>query len=308
MNDDKIPAMKIILVISDTQRKNLVFVTDTLAVWSLPEAINAIKNGKIASVHTVKTGAGSYLRSHPNTTSKDNLDSLALSSYQLFNAINDATFLSVPGLRQYWELYVRSLEELRLTDDAFIWIEGKRRATKEYVISLLHKHGTIIHNAAVHFDIDPYLLGGIMIDEIARMAPFEEMRDAVASFTVNWNVSVGVAQVKLQTAKGLIRNGYYNPNPEDPRLSQEKIGRVPRTYLYHYVVQPEHSIFFSAAKIRSFIDEWAFAVDLRNRPEIIATLYHLSYRKPHDKPVANERGMQIMEEFYPLAKGILLQK
>ena len=147
-----------------------------------------------------------------------------------------------------------------------------------------------------------------MIDEIARMAPFEKIRDAIASYTVNWNVSVGVAQVKLQTAKGLIRDGYYNPNPKDPKLSQKHIGKVPRAYLYKYVVQPKHSIFFCAAKIRSFIDEWGSEIDLSRRPEIIATLYHLPYRKPHDQPGTNARGMQIVEEFYLLAKVILAAK
>ena len=101
--------MKIILVISDTQRKNLVFVTDALKVYSLLEAIKAIQNGKIQSVHTVKTGAGTYLRANPNTCAKDNLDFIAHSSYQLYNAIDDATFVSGPGLRQYWNAYLQSL-------------------------------------------------------------------------------------------------------------------------------------------------------------------------------------------------------
>lgn len=300
--------MKIILVICDTQRRNLVFVTDTMKVYSLPEAVKAAKSNQIQFVHTVKTGAGTYLRTNPNVTEKDNLDFIAHSSYQLYNTIDGATFISGPGLRQYWDAYSKSLEQLGLKKDAFIWIEKKCMTTKENIISVLHKHRDIIHKAADHFDIDPYLLGGIMIDEISRMAPFEEMRDAIASVTVNWNVSVGVAQVKLQTAKGLIRGGYYNPNPKDPELSKECIGKVSRKYLYKYVVQPKHSIFLSAAKIRSFIDEWESEVDLKKRPEIIATLYHLKYRKPHDSPGSDDRGMQIIKEFYPLAKTILFRK
>ena len=71
-------------------------------------------------------------------------------------------------------------------------------------------------------------------------------------------------------------------------------------------MQPKHSIFFAAATIRSFIDEWASEIDLSKRPEIIAALYHLPYREPHDKPGTNDRSMQITEEFYPLAKTILL--
>lgn len=300
--------MKIILVISDTERINIVFVTDTLIVYSLPEAIKAVQSGKIQSVHTVKTGAGTYLRANPNDAPKDNLEFIAHSSYQLYNAIDKAAFLSGPGLRQYWDAYSKSLEQLGLKKDAFIWIAGERSATKEHVISVLHKHRDIIHAAAAHFEIDPYLLGAIMIDEIARMAPFEEIRDAVASFVLNWNVSVGVAQVKLQTAKGLIRDGYHNPNPEDPRLLKKRIATVSLRHLYQYVVQPKHSIFLSTARIRSLIDEWNPVIDLSMRPEIIATLYHLPYRKPNDQPDANDRGMQIFDEFYPIAKGILLKK
>lgn len=300
--------MKIILIISNTARRNLVFVTDELKVYSLPEVIKAVKNGKIQFVHTVKTGAGTYLRANPNDSPKDNLDFVAHSSYQLYQAIDDATFVSGTGLRQYRDAYLLSLTKLGLKKDAFIWIDGKKKTTKEYVISLLHKNRKIIHKAANHFEIDPYLLGGIMVDEIARMAPFEKIRDAIASHTVNWNVSVGVAQVKLQTAKGLIKDGYYNPNPKDPKLLQKRIGKVSRSYLYKYVVQPKHSIFFCAAKIRSFIDEWASEIDLSKRPEIIATLYHLPYRKPHYQPGMNDRGMQVIDEFYPLAKAILAAK
>lgn len=302
---DRMTTMKIILVISDTQRRNLVFVTDTMKVYSLPEAVKAIKNNQIQFVHTVKTGVGTYLRTNPNVTEKDNLDFIAHSSYQLYNAIKDATFISGPGLRSYWNTYSKSLEQLGLKKDVFIWIEGERMTTKEHVISILHKHQAIIHKAANHFDIDSYLLGGIMIDEISRMAPFEEIRDVVASLMLNWNVSVGVAQIKLQTAKGLIRDGYYNPNPKDSKLSKGRIEKVSRKYLYKYVMQPKHSIFFSAAKIRSFIDEWESEVDLNKRPEIIATLYHLKYRKPHDTPGSDDRGVQILKEFYPLAKAIL---
>src|SRR3989344_2549710 len=178
---DIMQVMKIILVISDTQRKNLVFVTDALTVFSLPEAIKAVQNGKIQSVHTVKTGAGTYLRASTNATDQDNVDFIAHSSYQLYDAIKDS------------------------------------------------------------------------------------------------------------------------------KLSQKNVGKVSRSYLYQYVAQPKHSIFFAAATIRSFVKEWAYKIDLSKRPEILAALYHLPYREPKENPGSNDRGMQIIEEFYPLAKGILFR-
>jgi len=298
--------MKIILVVSDTKQKNLVFVTDTLKALSLSEAVKAVQSGEIQFIHTVKSGAGTYLRTDPNISNKDNLDFISHSSYQLFNSIDDAKFLSGTGLWQYWNVYSRYLERLGLGNDEFIWIDGERRTTKEHVISILHEHREIIREAAKNLNVDSYLLGAIMIDEIARMAPFEEIRDVTVSYILNLNVSVGIAQIKLQTAKELIKSGYYNPNPADPKLATKRIGKVPLRHLYQYVKQPKHSIFFSAAKIRSLIDEWSTAIDLEKRPEIISTLYHLKHKKPNKNPKANKRGIQISNEFYKIAKGLLI--
>lgn len=52
------------------------------------------------------------------------------------------------------------------------------------------------------------------------------------------------------------------------------------------------------------IKDWSPYIDLRNKQEIIATLYSLS-RKPHPRPVANGRGKQIASELYKLAKRAL---
>jgi hypothetical protein len=111
--------------------------------------------------------------------------------------------------------------------------------------------------------------------------------------------------VTLETARGLIRIGYYNPNPSDSRLSQERINQVSKEYLYDYVVKPKHSIFFSAARIREVIDQWLPVIDLSDRPEIIGTLYSQPPREPNTNPGSSDRGAQIHQEFYLLAKTIL---
>ena len=73
-------------------------------------------------------------------------------------------------------------------------------------------------------------------------------------------------------------------------------------YLYKYIVQPEHNIFFAAAKMRSLIDLWKKSVDITNEPAIIATLYSRKDKAPHSNPQPNDRGLQIANEFYQLAK------
>lgn len=62
--------------------------------------------------------------------------------------------------------------------------------------------------------------------------------------------------------------GYYNPNPGDKNLSEENIGGTPRSYLYEYVVK----------------------------------------RTPNKTPRPTDRGVQIKNEFYPLATKILRKR
>ncbi|MBI3442951.1 MAG: DUF1402 family protein [Candidatus Sungbacteria bacterium] len=85
-------------------------------------------------------------------------------------------------------------------------------------------------------------------------------------------------------------------------MHKEKIAKTPRSHLYTYLIQPEHSIYFAAAGMRALVDEWKKFIDLNKKPEIIATLYSKKHVDPHPDPKANERGLQIMEEFYALAK------
>ena len=75
-----------------------------------------------------------------------------------------------------------------------------------------------------------------------------------------------------------------------------------RIYLYEYLIQPKHNIRFAAAHMRSLINEWMKAIDISEKPEIIATLYSYKYKPPHPHPEPSERGSQIATEFYKLSK------
>ena len=54
--------MKIILVATDSRGKNLVFVSDTLGAYSLQDAVQLAKEGKLDNVYPVHRGTGIYLR------------------------------------------------------------------------------------------------------------------------------------------------------------------------------------------------------------------------------------------------------
>ncbi|MFY9462839.1 MAG: DUF1402 family protein [Candidatus Sungiibacteriota bacterium] len=85
-------------------------------------------------------------------------------------------------------------------------------------------------------------------------------------------------------------------------MSGSRIRKTSRSHLYTYVVQPQHSIFFAAARMRKLIDEWQKYVNISKSPDIIASLYSLKGKTPHAHPQPNDRGLQIANEFYPLAK------
>lgn len=291
--------MKIILVATDARGKNLVFVSDTMEIYSLEEAVALARDGMFENIYAVNRRTGAYLRAKPSVAKKEQLDQISVSSYLLFSSMDNIRHaLSTPAFGNYWQLYQASLEK----DGPFIVIEGHARITKEAAKDKLQPHRKLVFDAARKFNVDPYLLGGIIIDEIARFSPIESITDPLAGYFIGVNTSVGIAQVKTDTARGLIESGYYNPNPADPQLSKEKIGKTSRVHLYTYVVQPEHSIFFAAAKMRALIDAWKKFVDLNKKPEILTTLYSLEHRDPHIDPRPNDRGLQIADEFYPLAK------
>ena len=146
------------------------------------------------------------------------------------------------------------------------------------------------------------MLGAIIIDELARFHLLEPITDPLFSYFIGGDASAGIAQVTIETARGLIKDGYYNPNPSDTKLSPSNIGATSRKDLYEYVAQSEFNIFFAAAHMRALIDTWNKFVDLNKRPEIIATLYSIGRGKPpHNNPQPSKRGLRIVGEFYQLA-------
>lgn len=296
-------AVKIILVATDVKKKSLVFVDENLRVYSLQEAIKSAQDGLFKNIYTVNRSGNFYLRSTPSTMSGDKLDHISISSYKLFYSLNDlGKILSVSAFKNYWQKYQQNLlQEQQGKRDACIIIDGHLRiakATAQYQIKI---NKDIIFAAVEKFNIDPYLLAAILIDEIARFGLFEEIVDKLLVYVIGKNTSIGIGQVTTDTAKGLMVNGYHNP---DPKIfsSKEKINGATRQQIYEYIKEPRHNIFFAAAQMRYFIDRWAKFTDLSKKPEIIATLYSLPKDNPKSDPQPNERGLQIANEFYNLAK------
>jgi hypothetical protein len=292
--------VKIILIATDAKKKSLVFVDENLKVYSLKEAILATQNGLLRNIYTVNRSGNIYLRSTRGTPSIDKLDKISISSYQLFYSLSDLNkILSIPAFKNYWQKYQQNIFQEEIEN--YIIIEGHLRVAKTTAKKKLTKNKDIIFSASEKFDVDPYLLSGILIDEIARLAPFEEITDLLAGSFIGKNTSGGIAQVKTETARNLILSDYYNPDP-NKFSSKEKIIMATCQQIFSYLKEPKHSIFFAGARMRYFTDEWKKFIDLSQKPEIIATLYSLDKDNPKSNPQPNIRGLQIANEFYNLAK------
>lgn len=293
--------MKITLVVTNTRGKNVVFVSNSLQAMSLEEALHVADKGALENAYSVRGKFGVYLRSLPNASRKDNLDVLSVTAADIIAYTNRTRhFQSTDAISMYAAQYIASVIE---QDDPFIKTVDGNKAFVASVRDRIKPHVPAITQAAKEFGIDSYLLGAILIDEVTRRIPFEDMLDIVLLNTIGRNVSVGLAQIKLETANNLIKKGLYNPNPKDKKLPFSGIlSNKNRKYLYQYVIQPKHNMHFAAALIRGFVDEWKRFINLSGMPEILGTLYHRSYVEPHAHPTSNERGEQIATEFYKLAK------
>lgn len=298
--------MKITLVVTNPSGKNLVFLTNSLHALSLAEAIGKAKTNSFDNLFVVNGTYGEYLRAIPNSSKKDNLDSLSVTASDIIAFANRTRhFQSTDAISLYAAQYIASIIE---QGKPFIESVDGDKAFVSIVRDTIKTHSKIILQAAKEFDIDPYLLGAILIDENVRMSPFEEIQDKFLLQLLGRNVSVGVAQVRLETANSLIKNELYNPNPDDAKLPfSGNLRKADREYLYEYVIQPKHNIHFAAAHIRELIKEWSKYIDISGMPEILGTLYHRSYVVPHAHPGPNDRGTQITDEFYPLANKWLYE-
>ncbi len=296
--------MKIVLAIANSKGRTIAYVLDDGRRYPTDAAIGLAKSGHIEGVEVVKRSGTEYIRSKKSHNAKFNLDEVTVSAMQiLYLGTTGPQMMAKPVFQPYWNLYQKSLETKAEKGEVIIAIEGRSFSTDAHVRDALGSIKDIVFEASAQFKIDPYLYGAILTDEIVRFAPFEELTDRIMMGRGR-DVSVGIAQVVLSVAKSLVQKGYYNPNPNDEKLSKDVISGTSISYFYKYLIDPKYCIYFGAANIRSMLNVWKLEIGLDLSPEIVASLYSLG-KAPHVNPTPNDRGLQIVGEFMPLAKTIL---
>ncbi|MBI5138442.1 MAG: hypothetical protein HZA95_01425 [Candidatus Vogelbacteria bacterium] len=199
--------MKIILSVADYKGKNVIFVSGMFKVLSLDQTGKLVASGVLEDVGIVKNKNGFYFRTKKNVPKERELGNISVTSDELIlfeQGFSHAK--STPSISRYLELYNASL----IDTQEFIVPAGQPKAPISIVYDVLVAEQKNIFEAAIKFDIDPFLLGAILIDETARCSPFENIFDLLGVQGLGANSSIGIAQVKTDTANALMRKGLYN--------------------------------------------------------------------------------------------------
>src|SRR3972149_1334870 len=122
--------MKIILVLTNSQRRNLVFITDKLNSFS-------IKKGQVDKVHIVHREDVVYLRTNREVPKQWELESLSISSFQLFFSVNN---LDSKLFRPLADYLIRYQDTFDSSNQDIIRISGLKMVTKDKVKEKLQSH------------------------------------------------------------------------------------------------------------------------------------------------------------------------
>ena len=282
--------MKILIALADSTGKNIAFITDDLVTRTLEEIISLVQKKVIEGVHVVSTEHGPYVRANRNETKTDNLDFLSVPAADFLEELKQE------GHSQAAERF-RQLLEKRLREQAdpskIIYLDDRARGTRNQIFNRLKPLAPDILAAAKEYNIDPSTLAAILIDEYPRSGP-DDLLDILGKYSLR-DTSIGLAQIKKSTARGIVSDGYYEDVSDD----------ISDSDLYDLLAEDKTSIRFAAAFLKREIDLWKPYIDLSDRPEILGTLYSLPKVAPHGKPKQNDRGKQIKGKLYPLATEAL---
>ena len=290
--------MNILLKLANKPLQKELFVDENLKIYGKEEIILLIKKQRINNLSLAKRNGKLHVKSKSNTKTTDNISNKSISHTELLSFYkNYPKATTNRKVKEY--VAIRKNQQKKsfiiVMDDRGDFVSTK---TDDDINGHLERYKSAIIKAAREQKVDPNLLGAILIDEYCRMG-WDDWLDWLGALNIK-DTSIGIAQIKLSTAREILKKQYYNPAPG------KITSKSPPAQIWLYLNQPEHSIYFSAAVIKLSIDYWQKKkIDVSNQPKILAYLYSSGYTK-NIKGATGKRCTQISTDFYQKAKSILL--
>lgn len=163
--------------------------------------------------------------------------------------------------------------------------------------NLIKEYRSIIKNAAAEFGVNPEMVGAAIYQEQATNVNFIDILTDYIGGLLRLNTSIGIGQVRVRTAEHLEKQypQLYSYRASSLFLNDNAV-RVAR------LKDPLTNIRYVAAKIHFTQERWSNAgFDIKNKPEILGTLYNIedvaNPIEPHASPTANEFGRGVKENY-----------
>lgn len=150
--------------------------------------------------------------------------------------------------------------------------------------SIVQKNSAFIRNAAQRYpDVTPEIVSAMIFGEQGKNYDWKDkIVDTPAALLAGMNTSVGIGQVRIDTARGLIKEGYVKNLPPGIENDQWK--------LTAFLNNPGINTQFVAAMAQSIIDRWKGVYpEIKNDIPMIATNYSGWYT-PRKNPQNNPFG------------------
>lgn len=178
--------------------------------------------------------------------------------------------------------------------------------SKEEADKIIIDNAQNIKSAAAKFGVNPAILAAVIYAEQRLNVDWKDkLFDDIGGF-YGLNTSVGVAQVRVSTAKFLEEQGYMPKiNAQDGGWNIPGIGFVHGTETMARATalrNPTINIMYAAAYLAYIQDRWKEAYpEIDGRTAILATLYNQKEtRPPHANPVPNQFGTFAKENYYAM--------
>jgi hypothetical protein len=172
--------------------------------------------------------------------------------------------------------------------------------------AILRENAEGIIAAARALDQAPRVLAAVIFAERSlNVRPAQSMEESLLA-RCGYNASLGVAQVKMQTADWIERHlAEVSPSAE---VAERLAPHLTRSQLIQRLMTPDTNVLYAAAFVALIVKMWAPVLSepalRRARVGIIATLYSLglelpdgSLRAPHPDPRMNHFG-ETAQAFY----------
>lgn len=200
-----------------------------------------------------------------------------------------------------------------------IYIDPLGLVSEEVARNIIKENAQYINAAAEEFGVDPNVLSGCIYAEQVRNVDFKDNFDTFLVVTPGLDSSVGVAQVKVSTAKLLQEKGYM-PYGKEPTWIEQLCGISKETTIAFSLEDNETNIYYAAAYLKYIIEEWSSEYPkIKEDIAIQATLYNLGHEKiknnfldkilgtlfegfkepriPHPSPSPNEFGDYVLGKY-----------